>query len=134
MAISIIIYVIYELQPRISGVFGSSTSCMWFVRILYTGVPHRSFNGVPYVIYTSSTSKYDFYGCCVAYIVQVVFTDVMFGSSTRRLQWCVRMYGSASPRRRAALLSHFLLHAPAAFIHSTSLDILSADAEPLLGN
>lgn len=47
------------------------------------GVPHRSFN-VPYVIYTSSTSKYDFYGCCVAYIVQVVFTDVMFGSSTRR--------------------------------------------------
>lgn len=117
--------------------FGSSTSCMWCVRILCMGVPHRGFMvcaDVPYVIYTSSTSKYDFYGCRVAYTVQLVFTDVMFGSSTRRLQWCVRMYGSASPRRRAALLSHFLLHAPAAFIHSTSLDILSADAEPLLGN
>lgn len=56
------------VPPHVCGVYG------FYVWEFNTAASMVRAN-VPYVIYTSSTSKYDFYGCCVAYIVQLFYPN-----------------------------------------------------------
>lgn len=58
------------VPPHVCGVYGF---CVWEFHTAASMVCAD----VPYVIFTSSTSKYDFYGFCVAYIVAY--------------EWCLRM-------------------------------------------